>query len=77
MSDHTPTLPHVEGLTDESGVTEHDLHHGHRIRTCRIDDNWAFAINDAPFQTGDWKDQRATVIAAMAAIDHSRLGEMR
>lgn len=77
MSYHEPTLPHVEGLTDESGVKEHDLHHGHRIRTRRIDDNWAFAIDDAPFQTGDWKDRRATVTAAMDVIDHRRLGAMR
>ena len=69
MSDHTPTLPHVEGLTDESGVTEHTPHRDHRIRTRRIVDNWAFSINDSPFQTGDWKDERATVIAAMDAIN--------
>lgn len=65
-------FPGAEGLTDESGVTDHGVRLGHRIRTRWDGSKWAFSIDDEPFQAGDWKDRRATVIAAIDCIQ-SRL----
>ena len=73
MKDDTQVLSHVSGLTDENGVTDHGVERGHRIRTRKIGDRWAFSIDEGPFQAGDWKDQHATEIVARETVRHHRL----
>ena len=53
---------------DKSGPTDHGVYHSHRIRTRKIGDKWAFSVDNVRFQTGNWKDERATVVAAMDCI---------
>ena len=77
MNDYMQMLPHVGGLSDETGVTDHGVYLGHRIKASKIGANWAFSINDAHFQEGDWKDRRATEMAAMDTIRLHRLDAMR
>lgn len=68
MRDDTPVLSHVSGLTDENGVTDHGVERGHRIRTRKIGDMWAFSIDEDPFRVGDWKRQDAAEIAARGMV---------
>lgn len=68
MKDDTQVLSHVSGSTDEDGVTDHGVERGHRIRTRKIGDRWAFSIDEGPFREGHWKDQEATEIAAREMV---------
>ncbi len=69
MSDYTPELPHVGGVTDENGVTDQGTHRDRRIRTLGNGDRCAYSINEGPWQEGDWEDQHAATVAAMEEID--------
>lgn len=68
MRDDTPVLSHVSGLTDEDGVTDHGVERGHRIRTRKIGERWAFSIDEGRFLEGHWNDQEATEIAAREMV---------
>ena len=68
MKDGAPVLFHISGLTDEHGVMDHGVERGHRIRTGKIGDRWAFSIGDGPFHEGDWKDRRAVELVARQTI---------
>lgn len=72
MRDDAEMLSHVGGLTDETGVTDHGVERGRRIRTRRIGDRWAFSIDEGPFQEGDWENRCAAELAARETIRSDR-----